>query len=352
MRRPRSSASVARQLVAPGLVRARIPRSRRCSARRSDSSAARQGKGARGTRLPSAPALRKRAGSSGKADVRLRHDLLRDVLQLGRLPGRLLARPRRVGLRRSRASVACRVARSGRSCCLRRSGLRPPATRCQSFASACVPASLDRAVDRRHDRIAPPGAAIRLPGLGERLAAQVRADLRQRRRHLHPAVGQHQQGRRRLFEALAQARPRYRTEYSRVPLPVQRPRPRARGRRGTRGTASADGSSLSHRRAAVPMRISLPVLKRNAPSARARSMTARASWRLRRVGREGDLERQSGVAHGAARGVRLGKRSAGALALVDLPGCRRRGLSGSSGSAAARAARRPRRRSAGRWSRS
>ena len=32
------------------------------------------------------------------------------------------------------------------------------------------------------------------------------------------------------------------------------------------------------------MRISLPVLKRNAPSARARSMTAPASWMLRRVG--------------------------------------------------------------------
>jgi hypothetical protein len=49
---------VAAKLVAPRLVRARTPRSRRCSERCSGWSAARQEKGAPGTHRPSAPALR------------------------------------------------------------------------------------------------------------------------------------------------------------------------------------------------------------------------------------------------------------------------------------------------------
>src|ERR1035438_7183889 len=101
--------------------------------------------------------------------------------------------------------------------------------------------------------------------------------------------------------------------------------------------------------------MSCPVLNRNAPSARAWSMTASASWILTRVGakvtssgsaaaragaggageraglvddrfgfvdidpsgRESDLERQPGVARGAASRVRLGEGAARSLARVD-----------------------------------
>ena len=68
------------------------------------------------------------------------------------------------------------------------------------------------------------------------------------------------------------------------------------------------------------MRISLPVLKRNAPSARARSMTARELVDVETGGRERDFERQAGRPHRAAGGMHLGERAAGALALVGLLG--------------------------------
>ena len=125
-----------------------------------------------------------------------------------------------------------------------------------------------------------------------------------------------------LVEARRAAHLRSRTDRSRAP---SRRRTGARARSSTcaevADIARRVGSSLSHSRAAVPMRISLPVLKRKAPSARARSMTRLGLVDIEPGRRERDLERQPGRAHRAARRVRLGERrrpAAGARRLLGV----------------------------------
>ena len=130
-----------------------------------------------------------------------------------------------------------------------------------------------------------PRVAVSLPGLGEPIAAQIGADLRQRRRDLDPAVRQHEQASPAGSSRLARSPSRDVERIdSRAPSRLRAGARRARAGRGIRAHSASLGSSRSHSRAAVPMRISLPVLKRNAPSERARSITASASWMLRRVG--------------------------------------------------------------------
>ncbi len=94
------------------------------SARCSDWSAARRRKGARGTHRPSAPASRMCRSILGEADVRLRHHLFGDVLELGRLP-RLASR--RLGASAARPASGFRPSHSTRSSCLPwvRRGQRP-----------------------------------------------------------------------------------------------------------------------------------------------------------------------------------------------------------------------------------
>src|SRR5204863_9628729 len=57
---------------------------------------------------------------------------------------------------------------------------------------------------RKHS-ITPPRRAIGIPRVVEAIATQISTNLRQRRRHLHPAVRQHQQRRRRALEACTEA---------------------------------------------------------------------------------------------------------------------------------------------------
>ena len=66
--------------------------------------------------------------------------------------------------------------------------------------------------------------------------------------------------------ARREAHPRCSRERSTIRGGVQERAPRARARRGIRDTASSLGASLPQCRAAVPRRISLPELKRNAPN--------------------------------------------------------------------------------------
>src|SRR5215470_11210284 len=80
---------------------------------------------------------------------------------------------------------------------------------------------------------------------------------------------------------------------------------------------SAFGSSLSHSLAAVPMRISRPVLNRNAPSARARATTIAASCRLSRVGANVTSSGRP-ASRGAAGGMGLGERGAEPLLRIDV----------------------------------
>ena len=77
---------VADEARRPRPCRDRTPRSRRCSARCSGWSAARQEKGAPGTQSTERPCIVNQLRISGEANVRLRHDLLGNILELGRLP--------------------------------------------------------------------------------------------------------------------------------------------------------------------------------------------------------------------------------------------------------------------------
>src|SRR5262249_3346509 len=83
---------------------------------------------------------------------------------------------------------------------------------------------------------------------------------------------------------------------------------------------SASGSSLSHSLAAVPMRISRPVLNRNAPSARARATTVAASCRLSRVGANVTSSGRpaSRAARRGAGGVGVGEGGAEPLLRIDV----------------------------------
>ena len=266
--------------------RGRTPRSRRGSARVQRLVSCQARKGAPGTRRPSAPASRKVRQYQVKrmygcaitcsetssifgvsqCCLSLGGGLRRDRLAAAVL--RRLDRQLRFAHRVSPSVTALTTRQQLPACWLARDAPRPRSRR------AC----------RRDHCSTPPGVAIGVPGLRKRSLAQIGADVRQRRRHLDPAVGQHEQRRRRLREARAQAVLDARRARGRAPCRLDAPASRASSARNSRVLRLGVGSSLSHSRAAVPMRISRPVLKRKAPSARARSMTASASCRLRRVG--------------------------------------------------------------------
>ncbi len=81
--------------------------------------------------------------------------------------------------------------------------------------------------------------------------------------------------------------------------------------------SSGLGASFSHKRAAVPMRMSRPVLKRKAPSVAARSITAATLVNIQSGRRKSNFEWQSRRADAAARRVRLLERRTRPLSCVD-----------------------------------
>ena len=180
---------------------------------------------------------------------------------------------------------------------------------------------------RPRSRAAPPRALSAVaPGVAVRVPRLVRASSCADRRRRAAAPPRPSPSRWAAPAASPAARPALarkpsvdaRRDRSRVPSPVQCVRCALEQCRGTPRIAPPWARAVCHRRAAVPMRISLPVLKRNAPSVAGARDHGPGLVDVDARRRESDLERQAGGAHRAAGGVRLGERAARALAPVDL----------------------------------
>src|SRR5450631_4467262 len=246
----------------------------------------------------------------GEADVRLRHDLFGNVLQLGRLPSLLLVRFGRGLLDRlrifdlhfkltHRASHWSGVDNSWHE--LPDVGFRVP-----RFVSG-------RAVYCISYCVLPPGVAVGVPGLRQRHAAQISANMRKRCDNFYPPVWQHQQRCRRLREARSQtilhvewnvAKFQVTFNYRGMPLQQVEELPvRLVGRLKlipeSRGGADAhEPAGIEAERAQGTRTIDDALGLMDIEACRG----------------ESDLQRQTRRPHGAARSMRLGQRTTRALA--------------------------------------